>query len=128
MVLQEEFAFQRDVYAFFQELELKFPFPYTERKDNGIDFTFIYNNEIYAVQAKTVRCTRKGISSESIRNFAGIQHIKADKYIFISNTFYTSKAIETAELADIYLIDEQKLKLLFKYKELLKIRIKKESM
>lgn len=47
---------------FFQELGLKFPFRYIERKDKGVDISFIFNNEVYIVQTRTIKDPSKGIS------------------------------------------------------------------
>ncbi len=128
IVLQEEFAFQRDVYAFLQELGLKFPLEYKERKEKGVDIFFVYNNETYVVQTRTTRKAKKGISSFSIRETAGVQHIRADRRIFITNAYFTKDAAETAELADIFLIDGHMLKKMIFHKELLKLQIKNKSM
>lgn len=127
IVLQEKFEFQREIYAFLVDLGLKFPIKYKERKEKGVDLFFVYNNDTYIVQTRTTENAAKNISSDEIRDLAGVQHIRADKRIFITNAYFTKDAIETAQLANIYLIDSAMLRKMIIHKELLKIRIREES-
>ncbi len=115
--------FQWYVHDFFIELGLKCPFPYKNRKDLGSDGYFIYNGFTYQIQAKTTEVIDKKLTVDDLRVFAGVQCVKADFKIFITNSLVTEGFIHEAHAAGIYVLDSEKMLTLIANKEWLKLQL-----
>lgn len=115
--------FQWYIHLFFMEMGLKCPFPYKNRKDLGSDDYFIYNGNTYQIQTKTTESENKKLTVDDLRAFAGVQCVKADFKIFITNSLFTEGFINEANAAGIYVLGRENMLHLIKNKEWLKTQL-----
>lgn len=122
-LLSQKDDFQWYIHVFFMEMGLKCPFPYKNRKDLGSDDYFIYNGNTYQIQTKTTESENKKLTVDDLRAFAGVQCVKADFKIFITNSLFTEGFINEANAAGIYVLGRENMLHLIKNKEWLKIQL-----